>query len=70
VQFTNIALVFPRFISKEFFSQKRTKQFIKSYSSIGEEAIRTKSSAKARRNNCKDAIVYACLLLLSMLHVL
>jgi hypothetical protein len=51
LQFTNMALVLPMFISREFYLQKRIKQFINSYSSKGEGAIRTKSSAKASRNN-------------------
>jgi hypothetical protein len=38
------------------------KQFIRSYSSIGDGAIRTKSSAKANINNYRDAMVYSCLL--------
>jgi len=70
LQFTNIAFVLPMLISRLLVSQKRVKQFINSYNSMGDGAIRTKSSAKASKNNYRDAIVYACLLLLSMLHVL
>jgi hypothetical protein len=65
-----MALVLPMFISRSFSLQNLTKQFIRSYSSIGDGAIRTKSSAKASKNNYNDAIVYACLLVLSILHVL
>ena len=58
------------FMSRSFSLQKRPKQFKRSYNSIGDGAIRTKSSAKASMKNYSDAIVYACLLLWSMLHVL
>jgi hypothetical protein len=47
--------------------QKVEKQFISSYSSVGEGDIRTKSSAKASKNNYKDAIVYALRLVPSIL---
>ena len=70
LQFTNIAFVLPMFMSRSFSLQKRPKQFKRSYNSIGDGAIRTKSSAKASINNYSDAIVYACLLLWSTLHVL
>lgn len=65
-----MALVLPMFISRSFSLQNLTKQFIRSYSLIGDGAIRTKLSVKANRNNYNDAIVYACLLVLSILHVL
>ena len=45
-------------MSRLFLSQKRIKQFNRSYSSIGEGAMRTKSSAKASKNNYREAIVY------------
>lgn len=65
-----MAFVLPMFISRSFSLQNYTKQFKRSYSSIGDGAIRTTSSAKESKNNYNDAIVYACLLVLSMLHVL
>jgi hypothetical protein len=58
-----MALVLPMFISKSFMLQKRVKQFNSNYSSFGDGAIRTKSSAKASINNYSEAIVYSCLLL-------
>ena len=68
LQFTNIAFVLPMLISRLLLAQKRVKQFISSYSSSGEGAIRTKLSANASRNNYREAIVYSCLFPLSMLH--
>jgi hypothetical protein len=65
-----MAFVLPMFISKSFKLQKRAKQFNSDYSSYGDGAIRTKSSAKASINNCSDAIVYSCLLLLSILRLI
>ena len=51
LQFINIAVVLPMFISKLFLSQNFIKQFISSYNSNGDGAISTKSSAKANMNN-------------------
>jgi len=51
-------------------TQKELKQSNKDYSSVGDGAIKTKSSAKASINNCSDAIVYDLLLLPCMLRVL
>lgn len=58
-QFTYIALVFLAFICKSLSLQNYTKQFISSYNSTGSGASRTRSSAKASKKICKDAIVYA-----------
>jgi hypothetical protein len=66
LQLTNIAFVLPMLISRSLLSQKRLKQFTRCYNSRGDGAIRTKSSAKANMNNYREAIVYACLLLLLM----
>ena len=59
VQFTNMAYVLSILIDKSFYWQKIAKQSRSSYNSTGEGAIRTKSSAKASKKSCKDAIVYA-----------
>ena len=55
---------------RSFSTQKTAKQLIRDYNSVGDGAIRTKSSAKASKNNYSDAIVYALRLLPSMLHLL
>ncbi len=52
---------------RPFSTQKTAKQFIRYYNSAGDGAIRTKSSAKASKNNYSEAIVYALRLLPSML---
>ena len=70
MQFTNIACVFSILIFRSFAWQKVAKQSSNNYNSDGEGAIRTKSSAKASKNNYSDAIVYALRLLPSMLHLL
>jgi hypothetical protein len=51
LQLMYIALVFDTFTVKSFSLQNYTKQFIRSYSSAGEGASSTKSSAKVSRNN-------------------
>lgn len=61
--FTYIAFVFLTFIESAFSLQNCTKQSVRSYNSSGLGATRTKSSAKASKNNCNDAIVYALRLL-------
>ncbi len=68
--FTYIAFVFLTFIESEFSLQNYTKQSVRSYNSSGLGATRTKSSAKASKNNCNDAIVYARRLLPIMLRSL
>jgi hypothetical protein len=55
---------------RSFSTQKTAKQLIRDYNSSEDGAIRTKSSAKASKNNYSDAIVYALRLLPSMLHLL
>jgi hypothetical protein len=57
LQFINMAFVLSILMSRSFDLQKRAKQFNNNYSSWGEGAIRTKSSAKASMNNYNDAIV-------------
>ena len=59
LQFTYIASVFEILISSALLSQNSLKQFIKPYNYSGDGASRTTSSAKASKNNCNDAIVYA-----------
>ena len=54
-----MALVFPMFIVRELLSQKIDKRCNKAYSSYGEGASKTKSSAYANINNYIEAIVYA-----------
>ena len=52
---------------RSFSTQKTAKQLIRDYNSAEDGAIRTKSSAKASKNNYSEAIVYALRLLPSML---
>jgi hypothetical protein len=66
----NIAFVLPIFISKSFAVQNFKKWFSSYYNSSGDGASSTRSSAKARTNNYKDAIVNACLFVPSTLLVL
>jgi hypothetical protein len=54
-----MASVLPILIVKSFSIQNSTKQFSNCYKSPGDGAMRTISSAKESKNNCKDAIVYA-----------
>jgi hypothetical protein len=70
LQFTYIASVFEILISKAFSSQNLLKQFSKDYSSSGDGASRTTSSANASKNSYNDAIVYTRLLLVLILCVL
>ena len=65
-----IAFVFLTFIESAFSLQNFTNQSVNSYNSSGLGATRTKSSAKASKNNCNDAIVYARRLLPFMLRSL
>ena len=60
LQLIYITSVLDIFITSKFSSQNVLKQFNKHYNSFGEGANRTISSAKASKNNCNDAIVYAC----------
>jgi hypothetical protein len=62
-----MAYVFDILMCRLFSTQKIEKQFISSYSSVGEGEIRTKSSAKASKNNYNDAIVCALRLVPSIL---
>jgi hypothetical protein len=55
---------------KSFAKQKEAKQVSSNYNSVGDGAIRTKSSAKASRNSYSDAIVYARRFCPCMLQVL
>jgi hypothetical protein len=59
-----MAYVLSVFIVKAFDSQNDTKRSTRNYSSSGDEAINTISSAKDNRNSYSDAIVYACRLVL------
>ena len=56
-QFTYMALVFVKFITKSFYVQNYTKQSVRRYNSPGEGASRTKSSANASKKIYRDAIV-------------
>ena len=62
-----MASVLPILIFKSFSLQKSTKQFSNCCKSLGEGAIRTRSSAKESKNSYNDAIVYARLFVPSML---
>jgi hypothetical protein len=65
-----MAKVFEILTCRSLSTQKTAKQLIRDYNSVGDGAIRTKSSAKASKNNYSDAIVYALRLLPSILHLL
>ena len=65
-----MAFVLSVLICKSFKAQNEAKQSKRSWSSTEDGATRTKSSAKASINNCRDAIVYALLLLPCILRVL
>jgi hypothetical protein len=54
-----MAKVFEILTCRSLSTQKTAKQLIRDYNSVGDGAIRTKSSAKASKNNYSDAIVYA-----------
>jgi hypothetical protein len=57
VQFTYMALVFLTLITKSLSIQNYTTQSVRFYSSPGEGARRTKSSANASKNIYSDAMV-------------
>jgi len=52
-----MALVLPMFISKLFLLQKQISWSNSYYSSVGDGAKRTRSSAKANINSWRDAMV-------------
>jgi hypothetical protein len=63
LQLTYIAFVFLTLTVSAFSAQNYTRQSVSAYNSLGLGAMRTRSSAKASKNNCSEAIVYALRLL-------